>query len=366
MKKILIATTALVATAGVASADMTWSGYGRLGVQYTEGTAAVTATGSTAAQRTAFTDALADVATADAALTAAVGADAIAAAAADLIAAEAAALAAGAAVLAANTDTPATNDATVIDQRLRLNFRGTAETDAGLALGASMRLQWDDAGDSQDPVGATAMGARAASFDVSWGSLRLDLGNVSVAEATPGFYDFGIGYTGAIGIDPWTVGYGDHDIGFTTGGTNGVAMLTFSNAGLTARVSHSEDDTTGEERNTMMAAYSMGDYTVSVFKQDSTDDSDDVTKFYASASMGAHNLGFFADDSDAGNAYGLGYSTEIAPGLSATLVAQRLADDNNQYGVGLNGSLGAGVSWGAGIVSNDGQNYAEAGMVFNF
>ncbi|MGA0922876.1 MAG: porin, partial [Lutimaribacter sp.] len=35
MKKILIATTALVATAGVAAAEVNFSGYARFGMQYT-------------------------------------------------------------------------------------------------------------------------------------------------------------------------------------------------------------------------------------------------------------------------------------------------------------------------------------------
>lgn len=39
MKKVLFATTALVATASVAAADVTFSGYGRFGVQYTGSTA---------------------------------------------------------------------------------------------------------------------------------------------------------------------------------------------------------------------------------------------------------------------------------------------------------------------------------------
>lgn len=38
MKKVLFATTALVATAGVAAADVTFGGYGRFGVLYAEGT----------------------------------------------------------------------------------------------------------------------------------------------------------------------------------------------------------------------------------------------------------------------------------------------------------------------------------------
>ena len=39
MKKILFATTALVATAGVAAADVTFGGYGRFGLGYDEGRA---------------------------------------------------------------------------------------------------------------------------------------------------------------------------------------------------------------------------------------------------------------------------------------------------------------------------------------
>ena len=36
MKKVLFATTALVATAGVAAADVTFGGYGRFGIFYTD------------------------------------------------------------------------------------------------------------------------------------------------------------------------------------------------------------------------------------------------------------------------------------------------------------------------------------------
>ncbi|MWD28532.1 porin [Aquicoccus sp. SCR17] len=39
MKKVLFATTALVATAGVAAADVSFGGYGRFGILYTEGAA---------------------------------------------------------------------------------------------------------------------------------------------------------------------------------------------------------------------------------------------------------------------------------------------------------------------------------------
>ncbi|HBV54389.1 MAG TPA: porin, partial [Rhodobacteraceae bacterium] len=47
MKKVLLATSALVAFAGAASAEITFSGYARFGAQYTEGKAAVAAVGAT-------------------------------------------------------------------------------------------------------------------------------------------------------------------------------------------------------------------------------------------------------------------------------------------------------------------------------
>jgi outer membrane protein OmpU len=60
MKKILFATTALVATASVAAADVTFSGYGRFGVKYSgsvAGKAAVAGTALTSTQVTALTGA---------------------------------------------------------------------------------------------------------------------------------------------------------------------------------------------------------------------------------------------------------------------------------------------------------------------
>ena len=47
MKKILFATTALVATASVAAADVTFSGYGRFGVMYSGSTDATAASAVT-------------------------------------------------------------------------------------------------------------------------------------------------------------------------------------------------------------------------------------------------------------------------------------------------------------------------------
>ena len=82
MKKVLFATTALVATASVAAAEVTFGGYGRFGIMYSEG----------------------------------VGADGIG-------------------------DTSDDTDSTDVTSRFRLQIDATAEADNGMTFGARARIQ---------------------------------------------------------------------------------------------------------------------------------------------------------------------------------------------------------------------------------
>ena len=86
MKKVLFATTALVATAGVAAADVTFGGYGRFGVIYSS--------------------------------------------------------AAGANGIAQTFGDDGTGDSSVdITSRFRLQIDATAESDAGVTFGARVRIE---------------------------------------------------------------------------------------------------------------------------------------------------------------------------------------------------------------------------------
>lgn len=97
MKKILFASTALVATAGVAAADVSFGGYGRFGIGYVED----------------------------------------------------------------RTDGVTSNTSdTVIVSRFRLNIDGSAETDAGVKFSARVRLQADEDADSGEANAAGLNGAR--------------------------------------------------------------------------------------------------------------------------------------------------------------------------------------------------------------
>ncbi|WP_181180883.1 MULTISPECIES: porin [Paracoccus] len=103
MKKALIASTALVLTAGVAAADVTISGYGRTGVIYYENTAAQDAAGQ--------------------------------------------------------------NESRVVS-RLRMNIDASQSTDSGVDFGARFRLQWDQ-GNGVGALGSIAGGGDASFDDVN-------------------------------------------------------------------------------------------------------------------------------------------------------------------------------------------------------
>ena len=296
MKKLLLASTALIAGASAAAADITLSGYGRIGVIHNE------------------------------------------AAAAD----------------------------TVLDQRLRLIITGTAESQNGLAFTAQTRMQWDDAGaTATDAVGSAAGAIRAAAFHVAAGGLTLSVGNVSAAEATPGFYAGGLGYTGFMFVDPWSVGYFGHDIGLTSDAANaGVVMATYKSGAFTVRASMSEAGAT--ERKHLGVVYADNGYVVSLSHQEATGTALDVTKLYVQGAVGGATVGLFIDDTAAGNGFGLTGSMNVGAATKVTLTANETAGGADAFGIGVNHDLGGGVSFGAGVADMNGNTYAEAGVVFNF
>ncbi|WP_420568837.1 porin [Thalassovita sp.] len=295
MKKILLASTALIAGASAAAADITLSGYGRFGLIYND----------TAAQET------------------------------------------------------------IVDQRLRLIVTGTAESQNGIAFKAQTRLQWDDGAVAVgDAVGNNTGAIRAAAFHASAGGLTLSIGNVSAAEATPGFYAGGLGYTGFMFVDPWSVGYFGHDIGLTSDADNrGVVMATYKTGAFTVRASVSEG---ASERKNLGVVYADNGYVVSLSHQESDNNAEDVTKLYVQGALGGATVGLFLDDTAAGNGWGLTGTMSVGAATKVTVTVTESAGGAENAGIGINHDLGGGVSFGAGVADMNGATYAEAGVVFNF
>ncbi|WP_209504981.1 MULTISPECIES: porin [unclassified Ruegeria] len=130
MKKVLFASTALIATAGVAAAEVNFSGYGRFGIGYVEDRSGTVTnfvtTGTTTTTGTAVVQ---------------------------------------------------TDDAILVS-RFRLNIDGIAETDGGVRFEGRVRLQADENSGNGE---ANSAGLNGARFSVIYGGLRVDAGNVAGA-----------------------------------------------------------------------------------------------------------------------------------------------------------------------------------------
>src|SRR5687768_15291642 len=111
MKKALIASTALVLTAGVAAADVTISGYGRTGVIYYE-------------------DARVNL----------------------------------------DPDTGALGNDTQVISRLRMNIDAATSTDQGVDFGARFRIQWDQNQDDSGQLNAGKLYVTSSGFTVEVGN----------------------------------------------------------------------------------------------------------------------------------------------------------------------------------------------------
>lgn len=356
MKKVLFATTALVATAGVAAADVTFSGYGRFGIIYNdiEGRAA----GATAA---ADADA---VVAAQAAVNAAVDAATLATAQDALTAAEAAA-AASAAV--------AGGDSTDITSRFRLQIDATAESDGGVTFGARVRIQQNET-DAVAEADNSGTGINGVRFFARSGGLEVGVGNIFGAiEFMPGQYPIDLGLTG-LGYD-YTAYGGNADLyssgGAGAAGNNGVEVL-YSAGDLALHVSYSDaPDAAGNDRDRLAAyiAYTFSGWTVALGAQDSNDAGDtDVTASVGGSIGPADVFLTWADNGTNGDRIVLAGKFDVG---AATNIEAYVVDDDNQpdtgYGIDFNHDLGGGTSLRGGIAKRlSGDTRADLGVRFNF
>ncbi|NIZ12976.1 porin [Phaeobacter sp. HF9A] len=307
MKKILFASTALVLTAGVASAEITLGGYGRVGLSYNEGNA----------------------------------------------------------------------NETEVEQRMRLNITGIAETDAGVKLEARFRLQSDSAADNS----IAGVGPGAAGFAVSYGGLRVDVGNVSnVLDSGDqiDLYGYGVGFTSFL---EHNAAFSAPATGFNEKAKNATTIKARYNFGdFSASVSYQEDKVAGTNPKEVQVGvgYTFGAMAVAA-AYSNTDSTDPTTGVSTSSDYWIIGL--------SGTAGAVGYSVIVADGdniadtaiggsinyelSSATSLRAMVSDGGNAtdtaFGVGFRHGLGGGVTLAGGVGSNTaGNTQADLGVVFNF
>ncbi|MEQ3751943.1 porin [Lentibacter sp.] len=267
MKKILFATTALVATASVAAADVTFSGYARVGIQRSADSVSTAAVSSLNTETGAID------------------------------------------TVAAGTVTPA---ATTMDHRIQLGVSGSAEADNGTTFSVYSRMRVDDSEASD--------GFNTPTITISNGAFKLQAGNTySAIGARTNVFGSGTGLNADFGIydrtDTWYSSGGaagmdrirvDYTMGSTTLSVSGdVSGADALEVGLSAALGSlnvgvgASDDS----RYTADVNFALGDVTVGARITDT------LSGAYANYTQGDLGLQMYAaDDNDwgVGMTYALG------------------------------------------------------------
>ncbi|WP_170588617.1 porin [Ruegeria arenilitoris] len=360
MKKVLFASTALIATASVAAAEVKFSGYGRFGISYQEDNSKEYAVPVQNTGTNTFTTASGATFTAPTTTTSAV----------------------------ANIED--TVEETILVSRFRLNIDGIAETDGGVRFEARVRLQADDTNDGE----AGEAGLNGARFSVIYGGLRVDAGNIAgsfdnlanyygnepglenfIGQYAAVDYDFAAYSSTGAGVNGVFFQYAVGDFAFGASYdqgadsysiVNGVAAkadgldrwdisatYTFSN--ITAAIAYGQTEAApGGEKETLTVLTlggEWGDFSGTLFVAD-----DDV-----------------ADDGENGTAYGLSAAYNLGAATTLTFAyGDGSGDDDTQaYGIGAIYDLGGGASLRGGIGQSkagdgDSKLRADFGAQFNF
>ncbi|KIC19875.1 porin [Leisingera sp. ANG-Vp] len=348
MKKVLFATTALIATAGMAAAEVKISGYGRFGLDYNDANETVVGRDEvniTSRLRIQFD-------------------------------------------MSAETDGGVTVGARI---------RAQAESRDGVP-GTTFVT----------PTGTTGSGARfsGAQFHVAYGGLRVNVGNIwGAIDSIPGLYletrAAGVGIDGA-GFQSLVTQTGNNSFDWDTftsanNGRNGIEAL-YSAGGFSGHLSYSQSNggtvagsANGTERTGVHVAYTFGDWTAALGYQDSNVVGEDKILVTVQGDLGQFGVRLaYANNQDSATVAGgalddtdkLGLYGTVELGAASKLVAYVTNEDNPDlttgantvgstdgtgYGIHYSYDLGGGVSFEAGAreASND-NTTVQAGLYFSF
>jgi outer membrane protein OmpU len=323
MKKVLFATTALVATAGVAAAELSLSGSARFGVKYND-------TATSPVNKLNITNRF-----------------------------------------TLNIDGSASTD-TGLDFFARVRIRG----------GNTGR----DVGSTADPTGSTSLGSSGVSaprVGVSYNNFTLATGNILGAyESAPGLYDGSVGLTGLgwHNLPGNVVGNRSKwdDFSSAGAGSNGLEVI-YSNAGFGAHISWSDTagfpggvrGTTSGERIAANVSYTFGDWTAAAAYQDASADVNDKWLITFGGNIGDFGVGAaYGDNNDItkwriNGSYTFGAGTTVTAYVADEGGAASTATDTG-WGLGFTHSLGGATLAGGVVGGPSGETLADLGVRFSF
>jgi outer membrane protein OmpU len=323
MKKILFATTALIATAGMAAAEVSFGGYGRFGLDYND----------------------------------------------------------------LNDRTVNGISETNITSRLRLQIDMTTETDGGVAFAARYRIQAESRDNAPGTAVANGarFQASAGGFTLQVGNIAGSIDALPGLYLPTSSADTGIDGMGFISnvanTFTNTTGFFNFDGYDSSGaGANGISVQ-YSAGDFTGHFSYSTDNgAVAVDRIAAYVAYSFGDWTAALGIQDSDIAGEDKTVFTLTGEIGQFGLGLaYAQNADAGGAgvdvdklrvYGsvdIGAASRVLVWVADEDSGTAAATDGTSFGLDYSLDLGGGVSFDAGFVdSSNNQTQVQAGVYFRF
>ena len=339
MKKVLFATTALVATAGMAAAEVSFGGFGRFGIFYQENGAGTNETRIEQRFRLTVTG------------------------------------------------------TTTSDNGLEFEGRIRFQSDE---LGAGAPTNSNPAGIGSSNTAQSS----AAGFAVTSGGFRLDVGHVSdVLDSGDvlDYYGYGIGLTSFLdqssNFSLPASGFGTSADFATIAPT---VKLRYNMGDFSFAVSYTDDSETisitepnsatgggielavggGNAEWQIGAGYSFGNYSVgavygSVETAAGTGPSNDFWALNFAGDVGQFGFSVLVGDSDnqAGTSYGFSVKYDIG---AATDIRFAYSESGNNgantdgYGIGFRHGLGGGVTLAGGVGDNGGNTTADIGVIFNF
>ena len=339
MKKVLLATTALVMTTGYAAAEVSFSGKASAGVSSTSTTTALQAATTTSGNFTyydASADAIVEVADGTAAVTLATGDIALGGTN-------------GTAQVAAST-----TDTSEVFSGIDLNVSASVTTDNGLTItvaddfGGGMIADYDD----DYAVEAQTSDLDTPGVTISSGGLSLEIDNQAIDDR----YDDS--QNGDIGLD---MNFAGNDIGITldTDPATNEAGMSYSISGAAGAVSYGLIGTDSNDNNKSAyewsVSYDMSGLTVS-FDSDKEDDADAINTFGITAPLGAMSVSISADDNEDWDA-SVSYSAGALGFSYAT-------DEESAWETHATYSLGGGAT--AYVAATEASEFSVAGVEFSF
>lgn len=276
-----------------------------------------------------------------------------------------------------------------VEQRLRINLRGSTTTDAGVELSTRFRLESNEDANSF----ISGRGPGAAEFTVESGGFRLDVGNTSdVIDSgdVVDYYGFGIGLTSFIehnsafydggdeaGFEGLTLpigGFGAADEGTSKATT---IKLRYTAGDFTVAASYSDNAAgeTDQEEIQIGVGYNFGNYSVGLAYGNEDGGVEDFWVATFGGDIGALGFSVVVGDADAFSdvaygfsiSYDIGAATEIRFAVSDGGADVADVSDDPAVGLGFRHSLGGGVTLAGGIgQSTAGATLADLGVSFSF